>query len=162
MQVKDADLTRIVERLGEHYRVNINNRVMRPVLMKMDLPNSTWELIDRLVAPPEQQRGQGWDFDDLYEQILAMAAFVSHAQHGVAPSIRALLSAHQGPRPASSTDRVLRDMAINNFGSNLGVLSDILNELYLKAVELDKQYNGEKQAVYMRKPELKTIGQLLI
>lgn len=162
MQVKDADLVRIIERLSEHYRSNINNRVLRPVLMKMELDNTAWDRIDQLVTSPERNRGQGVDLDELYDQILAIARFVNLAKHGVAPNIRALVGGHAGGRPEPSTDRVLREMAVNNFGSNIGVLSDLLNELYLKAVDLDKEANGEKKALYLRKPELKSIGQFLI
>lgn len=165
MQVKDDELLRIIERLGDHYKSNIANRVMRKALMKMDLNNATWDSIERLTEVSEYQRSEGYSLHELYEQVLAMALFVNYAQHRLLPNIRALVAGDESPRLGGTTsqnDRVLREMAINNFKSNLGVLSDIVNDLYLKTVELDKQLNGEKNPVYTRMPELKQLGQLLI
>jgi hypothetical protein len=162
MQVKDADLSRVIERLGEHYKTNINNRIMRKALMKMDLNNATWDRIERLTDVSDYQRAEGYTFHELYEQVLALALFVNYAQHRLLPNIRALLSGEAGSRSGDANDRVLRDMAINNFRSNLGILSDIVNDLYLKTVELDKQLNGEENPVFSRMPELRQLGQLLI
>lgn len=166
MQIKDEELLRIIERLGDHYRSNISNRIMRTALLKMDLNGATWDRIERLTDISDLQRAEGYSFHELYEQVLAMALFVNYAQHRLLPNIRAMLSGNKSPQFGGSktnpNDRVLREMAINNFKSNLGVLSDIVNELYLKTVELDKKLNGEKNPVYSRMPELKQLGQLLI
>lgn len=165
MQVKDDELLRIIERLGDHYKTNISNRIMRKALLKMDLNNATWDRIERLTDISELQRSEGYSFHELYEQVMAMALFVNYAQHRILPNIRALLTGDAGRRgvPAEAqNDRVLRDMAINNFKSNLGILSDIVNDLYLKTIELDKRLNGERAPVYSKMPELKQLGQLLI
>ncbi|GAG91139.1 unnamed protein product, partial [marine sediment metagenome] len=34
------------------------------------------------------------------------------------------------------SDLILRKMAINNFGTNLNIFADIINELYIKTVAL--------------------------
>ena len=165
MQVKDDELLRIIERLGDHYKTNISNRIMRKALLKMDLNNATWDRIERLTDISDLQRSEGYSFHELYEQVMAMALFVNYAQHRILPNIRALLTAdagHRGGPAEAQNDRVLRDMAINNFKSNLGILSDIVNDLYLKTIELDKRLNGEKNPVYAKMPELKQLGQLLI
>ena len=59
-------------------------------------------------------------------------------------------------------DGVLLQMAIDNFPANLGVFSDLINELYLQAVEIDKQDHPNEKPVYERMPELKDLGKLLI
>ncbi len=165
MQVKDDELLQIIERLGEHYKTNISNRIMRKALLKMDLNNSTWDRIERLTEISDLQRSEGYSFHELYEQVMAMALFVNYAQHRILPNIRSLLTgdvARRGGPAEAQNDRVLRDMAINNFKSNLGILSDIVNDLYLKTIELDKRLNGEKNPIYAKMPELKQLGQLLI
>ena len=53
-------------------------------------------------------------------------------------------------------------MAINNFPANLGVFSDLINELYVKTVQQDKADHPGVRPVYERMPELKEIGRLLI
>ncbi|MBA7553849.1 hypothetical protein ES705_46453 [subsurface metagenome] len=65
------------------------------------------------------------------------------------------------PRDGGS-DLILRKMAINNFGANLGIFADIINELYIKTVALDKEEHQGQRAVYERIDELKNVGQLLI
>jgi hypothetical protein len=52
-------------------------------------------------------------------------------------------------------------MAINNFSANLGVLSDMVHELYVKVVESDKKDHAGQKPIFERMPELKEIGQLL-
>ena len=59
-------------------------------------------------------------------------------------------------------ERILRDIAINNFPANLGILSDKVHQLFIKVFELDKKENGEKNPFFNRNPALKEIGQLLI
>ncbi len=166
MQVKDEEIFRIIEQLGDHYKSNISNRIMRKALLKMDLDNATWDRVERLTEISDYQRMEGYSFHELYEQVLAMALFVNYAQHRLLPNLRGLLTGDESPRFGGGTvganDKVLRDMAINNFRSNLGILSDIVNDLYLKTVELDKHLNGEQNAVYSRMPELRQLGQLLI
>jgi len=53
-------------------------------------------------------------------------------------------------------------MAINNFSSNLQLLADLLNELYIKLVDLDKQASGGHAPLYTQIPELQDIGRQLV
>ena len=62
----------------------------------------------------------------------------------------------------TETDKVLREMAVNNFGPNLKILADKLNELYVKVAALDKESAGQKPAVYTTITELREIGRYLI
>ncbi len=164
MQIKETDIIKLVERLGEHYRSNINNRILRPALLKLDINNTTWEKIDRLTEASSVDRIQGYNFEELYEEILAIATLINHAKNQLAPNIRTKLSGGVGTgRGAeSATDRVLREMAVNNFVSNLGVLSDMVNDLYTRTVELDKRENAGKTTVLSKMPELKQVGRLLV
>lgn len=159
MQVRDDGLVKMVEKIGEHYKANINNRILRPILLKMELDNTSWDRIDRLTTT----NLQGYGYDELYEQILAMAQFIHQAKHRVAPNIRAALqsASPRGARPESPTEKVLREMAVNNFAANLSILADLIMDLFQKTVEIDRRENGEKGAVHGRLPELKQIGQLL-
>ena len=53
-------------------------------------------------------------------------------------------------------------MAINNFNSNLQVFADMLNELYVLLVELDKADSQGKKPLYLQLPELADIGLHLV
>jgi hypothetical protein len=157
LQVRDAQIIRLVERIGEHYRTNISNRFIRPALLQLSLEKQSWDLIEILTEKLEQFRYQGFLLDELYREIAASARFVSITRRELVPTLRNRLSGG-----ATGPDRVLRDMAVNNFGSNLQLFADLLNELYVNLVELDKQAAKGHKPLYLQIPELQNIGQLLI
>lgn len=159
MQVKDPEVVRLIERLGEHYRTNISNRYIRPALLLLPMDNQSWDLIENLTEKSELYRYQGFHLDELYRQIAAAARFTSSARRELAPSLRARLG---GSSHSADADKVLRDMAINNFSSNLKLFADLLNELYLKLVGLDKEAAKGKAPLYTQLPELRDIGRQLV
>ena len=155
--VRDAQIIRLIERIGEHYRTNISNRFIRPALLQLPLEKQSWDLIEILTEKIEQYRYQGFHLDELYHQIIACGRFVSLTRRELVPTLRNRLSGGN-----SVPDRVLRDMAVNNFGSNLQVFADLVNELYVCLVELDKVDAKGHRPLYMSIPELKDIGRMLV
>jgi hypothetical protein len=157
-RVKDAKIIGLIEQIGEHYRTNISNRFLRPLLLQLQLDKSTWDQIELLTEKLEIFRYQGFHFDELYQQIYACARFVEAARNNIIPSLRTKMgSSHSGP------DKILREMAANNFGSNLKVFADYLNELYVSLVEMDKtNASKNRQPVYTQLPELSDVGRLLV
>jgi len=147
----------LVERIGEHYRTNISNRFIRPALLQIPLEKQSWDLIEIMTEKIEQFRYQGFHLDELYRQIVAAARFVSLCRRDLIPTLRGRLSGS-----GSGADRVLREMAVNNFGSNLQVFADLVNELYVNLVELDKTDAKGRRPTYMSIPELQDIGRLLV
>jgi hypothetical protein len=157
MQIRDAQIVRLIERIGEHYRTNISNRFIRPALLQLPLDKQSWDLLDVLTEKAEQYRYQGFALDDLYRQIAASARFVATARRELVPGLRNRLSgASSGP------DKVLRDMAVNNFASNLQLFADLVNELYVKLVELDKIDAKGRRPLYLSMLELQDIGRMLV
>jgi hypothetical protein len=53
-------------------------------------------------------------------------------------------------------------MAVNNFGSNLQLFADLVNELYVGLVELDKTDSKGHMPLYLQMPELGDIGRQLV
>ena len=157
MLVKEAQIIRVIERIGEHYRINISNRFIRPALLQLPLEKQSWDMIEVLTEKVEQYRYQGFQLDDLYRQIVAAARFISITRRDLVPTLRNRLSGG-----TSGPDKVLRDMAVNNFGSNLQVFADLVNELYVSLVELDKSSSKGRRPLYLSMPELSDIGRLLI
>ncbi len=160
MLVKDPDIATLIERISEHYRSNISNRYIRPALLLLPLDGQTWDRIDSLTERSELYRFQGAHLDELYHQVIACSRFVASARRELAPSIRSRLAA-----PSSSSadrDRILRDMAINNFSSNLTVFADLVNELYVRLVDFDKRNARGKAPVYPTMPELQNVGTNLV
>jgi len=153
-RIKDAQVTRLIERIGEHYRTNISNRFLRPVLLQLQVDKSTWDQVEVLTEKLELFRYQGFHLDELYRQIAACARLVEVARNK--STIRNKLSSIP-----IGADKTLRDMAVSNFSSNLQVFADLLNELYVILVDIDKQDSGVNQPIYSQIPELYNIGCLL-
>jgi hypothetical protein len=165
MSIRNEEIFKIIEKIRIHYHTNLNNRFIRKALLLMKVPRGTWDAIARLTEKPDFYKIQGYPYKELYEQIHAAATFVHQAKIDVAPRLRALLSDGTDTvfsRQKGGEDKILLDMAINNFPANLGVFSDLVNELYVKAVEQDKAEHPNERPVFERMPELKEIGRLLI
>jgi hypothetical protein len=127
--------------------------------LQLPLEKQSWDLIEALTEKIEQYRYQGFHLDELYRQIIATARFVSITRRELVPSLRMRLSNNSS---SSGPDKVLRDMAVNNFGSNLQLFADLLNELYVTLVEIDKTQSQGRRPLYMAIPELRDIGRMLI
>jgi hypothetical protein len=163
--LRNEEIFKIVEKIRDHYHTNLNNRYVRKALLLMKVPRGTWDAIARLTEKTDFYKIQGYPYKDLYEQIHAAATFVHHAKLEVAPRLRELLSSGTETvfsREKGGEDKVLLEMAINNFPANLGVFSDMIDSLYVKTVEQDKADHPNVRPVYERMPELKEIGRLLI
>jgi hypothetical protein len=158
LQVRDAQVIRLIERISEHYRTNISNRFIRPALLQLPLEKQAWDLLEILTEKTEQYQYQGFHLDELYRQIAAAAHFVALTRRELVPGLRNRLNARGGAGP----DKVLRDMAVNNFGSNLQLFADLVNELYINLVELDKIDAKGRRPLYMQMPELADIGRMLV
>ncbi|MEE9305996.1 MAG: hypothetical protein V3V57_00555 [Spirochaetia bacterium] len=165
MSIRNEEIFKIIEKIRNHYHTNLNNRFIRKALLLMKVPRGTWDAIARLTEKTELYKIQGYPYKELYEQIHAAATFVHQAKIDVAPRLRILLSGGTETvfsRQKGGEDKILLDMAINNFPANLGVFSDLINELYVKAVEQDKADHPNERPVFERMPELKEIGHFLI
>ena len=154
MAVRDAGLFAIVERIKEHYENNINNIYVRKAFSRLQVEHDTWNQLDSLTGKTEFYRIQGYPVQDLYEQILAAARFISSCRRELLPNLRSLL--------ADSTDRTMTEMAINNFGPNLSIFADLVNELYVKTLELDRDERRGGRPVSESIPELKKLGDYLV
>jgi hypothetical protein len=147
----------LIERISEHYQANIANRFLRPALLQLPLDKMTWDNLEGLTEKMEQFKYQGVHMDELYRQIAAAARFVSLARRDLSTSLRNRLGPSSG-----GPDKVLREMAINTFSSNVQVFTDLLNELYVSLVELDKAAAKGRKPLYQQIPELSDIGSQLV
>jgi len=157
VEIKDPDVFRIIEKIGDHYQNNVSNRFIRKALVVLELQQSEWDRLENLTGKMEYYKQQGFQFDELYEMVLAAAHFVYQARTKLMPNLRTMIA--QG---GSDQDRVLRDMAAQNFPVNLAILSDLVNELYMKVASIDKATHEKKRPVYERIPELKDLGKYLV
>ena len=154
--IKDAAIVNMIERISNHYRTNISNRFIRPALLQSSLGKETWDQLDALTENPEQFRYQGFQLDELYRQIAAALKFVSATRQEIAPSLRHRLS------KSSSSDKVLQNLAVNNFAFNLRLFADLLYDLYVKCTQIDTETSKGECPIYKQMPELDDIGKLVV
>ena len=167
MAIKEPDIFRIVEKIGDHYQNNINNRFMRKALLHLELQQAEWDRLEGLISKSDYYKAQGFQLDELYEMILAACHFIFQARQKLIPNLKTIVTQTAGTsrgreQGGPEQDKTLREMAINNFPVNLGILTDLVNELYMKTTELDRAEHDKKRPVYERIPELKDIGKLLV
>ena len=154
-RIKEPYIIRLLEQIGEHYRTNISNRFLRPVLLQLQVDKTTWDLIEVMTEKMDLYRYQGFNLDELYREIAACARFIEIARNKstIKSKINLLPPGH---------DKTLREMAFSNFASNLKVFSEMLSELYKALIEMDKEDSGNKRKpLYTQMPELYDIEKLL-
>lgn len=162
MQIKDSEVMSIIDSIGEHFRTNIGNRYLRGAFRVIPLDQKTWNLLESVTEKSNYYSLQGYHFDELYDRILALAEFVYHARKELAPQLRMMLSSTAGASLPSGNERILRDMAVNNFASNLSILADLVNKLYTRVVELDVEAHRHGTPAYKSVKGLSEIGQYLV
>lgn len=166
MPIRDQAIFQKIDTIRDHYHNNINNRYVRKALMMLNIPREVWDGLERFTEVTDYYKIQGYGYKELYEQIHAAAAFVYHARQEILPNIKTffqggLETVFSKQRADADRDRILREMAINNFPSNLGVFADMINELYVMTVNLDKADHQNTKPVFERMSELREIGKLL-
>ncbi|MDR1419391.1 MAG: hypothetical protein LBI86_03370 [Treponema sp.] len=158
LQIRDPQIVRQIERISEHYRSNIANRFIRPVLLQLPFEKQSWDLIELLTEKVGQFRYQGYLLDELYREIAAAAHFVALVRREIVPSLKKRIE----KIGTVASDKVLQDMAVNAFASNLRLFADLVYELYVGLVELDKKNSHGFQPLYAKMVELQNIGALLV
>ena len=156
--ITDESVVRLIKQLVDHYQTNISNRFIRPVLLQIQFDDVLWSQIESLTERFDQLGYQGFNIHDLYRQISALTKFVTAVRREVAPTLRYRI----GNNYSDKTDKVLRDMAIHNFSSNLQVFAGLIYELYAKLIEIDTAAAKGKRPVYKQYAELNDIEEKLM
>ncbi|MBF9015447.1 MULTISPECIES: hypothetical protein [unclassified Oceanispirochaeta] len=157
MPVFDYDIFDMLDEVRKHYRSNMSNTFIRSALLSMDMPYDQRNSIENITEKLEMYKNQGYKFEELYNGVYSISVFIYKARTEVIPGLKgsSLL------KEASSSEKVLADMAADNLKANLNILADRVNELYLKVVRLDVKSHKVKSPVYTRMEELDKLGQLL-
>jgi len=155
--INDESVVRLIKQLVDYYRTNVSNRFIRPALLQLQFDDVLWNQIESLTERFEQLNYQGFHIDDLYRQISALTKFVYTVRWDLAPTLRYKLKEDY----PDETDKLLRDMAINNFSSNVKVFAGLILELYNKLVEIDTAEAKGKLPIYKQFPDLDDIEEKL-
>jgi len=153
--IKDDEIVRIIERCGYHYHLNIANRVLRPYILQLYLDERTWNYIELFTEKLEMYRYKGFKLDDLYKQVAACSRFVQTVRNG----IHAIKTNVKSDVRAS--DRVYREMTVNNLPNNLKVFAELVNSLFIILVDFDKKNSGDNLPLYTKMSELDNVSYIL-
>jgi hypothetical protein len=156
MPIKDPDIFKLIERMGDHYQRNINNQHLRKLFVTLSLSNSAWGQIETLTTKSEYYKYQGYQYEELYDQIMAIASLVHQLRQQVLPGLKGLVGR------AAPNEQVVLKMVAANFPTNLSLLADMINELYLKVTSLDRSEHKAGAAVFEKNPELAQLGHYLV
>jgi len=159
MQIKNPEVYSLIESIGLHFNTNISNRFTRASLSLLPLDTTTWTQLEELTEKAANYRYQGYHLDELYAMILSMARFVSAARKQGTQYFKMTAGTTS---KLTTQDKILHEMVINNFSSNLNILADSTNKLYIKVVELDKIAANGKPAIYTKHPDLAQLGRYLV
>ena len=162
MQIKDGEVMSLIDSIGAHYRTNIGNRYVRGAFRVLPIEAGSWNTIESVTEKSDYYTLQGYHFDELYERILALSEFVYHSRRELQPQLRMMLSSSVSRAIPTGNERILRDMAVNNFASNLSILADLVNKLYTRTVELDMEAHRHGRPVYKTFEGLDRVGEYLV
>jgi hypothetical protein len=165
--VKDGEIIKLIDKINDHFKKNITNRFLRKALLVMEVEQSVWDTLDGLGDKAAYGKLEGYRFHELYDLVVAAALFIHHAKKEIKPRLKSILASGSSSMlsrtgPETDRDKVLKEMAISNFDSNLSIYADLINELYCKTVELDKKMHPNTKCEYERNPDLQKVGQYLV
>jgi len=155
--VKDARISELILRLSDHYNTNISTRFLRPYIAGIFANDELARRIADLTEQPESVISQGIHLDELYPELHAMARFIFLVRSEILPNIRNL-----GPSASGhDSNKVYRDMALNNFAANVRVLAECVRDLLVVVRSRDEADNGKAKAVWRNFPNLSEIDRYL-
>ena len=157
MPVQDYEINGQIGRINEHVDTILNNAFIRKSLSKIVIPHEYQAGMDILLSNSENYKINCYLFDELYRGILGMAMWSYRARTEMLPELKYHLSGESMPE----MDRLREQMALDNLKSNLAILADEINNLYIKTVAFDKVSHTRKPPVYQRMKEMEDLGQFL-
>ncbi|MEI8095136.1 MAG: hypothetical protein WCG80_13060 [Spirochaetales bacterium] len=160
MLTKNSDILNKIDRLAAHYTANVANKFIKDEFRNLGLEHRTWNDIESLTEKNAQFRIDGYYMDDLYIKLHSLALFVHAARTKLLPQLKSLVASHGSRR--SPQEKTLADIAATNFGSNLGILADQLNDIFTLATKDDAEQSRGKPTVLSKLSELKDFGSLLV
>ncbi len=157
MPVQDYEINTQIDRIADHVDTILNNTFIRKALTRIVISHEYQAGMDILLSRSEAYKINGYLFDEIYRGVLGLAIWSYRARTEVLPDLKYHLSGESMPE----MDRIREQMALENLKSNLNILADAINNLYVKTVTADKASHKKKPPVYQRLKELENLGQLL-
>lgn len=157
MSVQDYEINIRIEKISDHVNTMMQNAFIRKSLSRIVIEHQYQSGMDVLLSHSESHRINGYLFEELYRGILGLAMWSYKARTEFLPKMKYNLSGETMPQ----MDRIREQMALENLKSNLSILADEINNLYIRTVAADKLSHKYKPPVFQRMKELENLGQFL-
>lgn len=161
MAVQDSVVMDLLKSLANQYNENVNTRFLRQKISNLPVDGRALSMINSLADHPEDYSYRGMMLEELYDYIYAFGVFISGCEEYVVPNLKDYLrNSGEILRKSGSNnphEKIIMEMAINNFPHNLQVLKDITVKLYRRVVQLDVDSHRVKPPVITRRLEVRTM-----
>ena len=133
-------------RIRDHFSDHLYHQLLRRIYTRLDITRSDWQHITHLIDGNLSYivDGSRVSFEDLYDTVLAFAAFVRACRMQICGRLRDLAGP---PSQLNANERMLRDITIGTFDPNLTHLGVLLTDLVTAAEELDRAQYGDEAVV---------------
>ncbi len=160
MVTKNPDILTKIDRLGAHYMNNVANKFVRDEFRQLGLEHRTWTDIESLTEKNAQFRATGYYLDDLYLKLYAVAQLIHTCRTKLLPQLRSIVASRGARR--TPQEKTLADIAVANFPANLGILAELLGDIFALANRDDVEQARGKATVLSKMPQMKDFGSLLV
>jgi hypothetical protein len=155
MNFKDKSVRDAIDRLKHQYQIFTSNQFIIYYLNEAGIPKNDWIDIEDLIDSNKYYEGEGYDLDQLYEQILTFSRFVVKLKKEILPKINS--DAQKRIARLSADNKVLYKMTVDNAPGNVKVFYDIIIDLFIKIKKIDEKRSGEGKMLYDKRSYLKEI-----
>ncbi|NNM54044.1 MAG: hypothetical protein HKM05_04900 [Spirochaetales bacterium] len=159
MLTRNSDILTLVDRLSEHYRLNVASQYLRPAFFRLDVSRQDWDHIETVAEKHVLYRQQGWHLDELYACLLSLARFIHKARRQIVPDARSVALGNL--RENGPDKKIKAEMSAANFGSNLGLMASMVLELFQRCKDEEASLAPGVVPAWKKDPAMSQLSELL-
>jgi len=159
MIFKDKNIRDIIDRLRHHYELFTNNQFIKYYLHDFNIQKHDWIDIEDLIDFNKYYEAEGYDLNELYDQILTFSSFLLKIKNEILPRMKS--EAAFRVMKMSADNKILFEMTLDNLPENIKIFYDILIALFINVKKVDRKLNGEQNTLYLKLPYMREIEKKL-
>ncbi len=153
--VLQEEIKRLIGELKTHFDSNLNNKYVKNILLKLDIPLDIRHNMSTLLDYKTLYFDSKGSIDDMYSNIKAITYFIKEIKFKVFPNIynytgTTFFAAGSSKDP---NDKILFQMAVKNYTMNIKMFGKITYNLLKSIIEYDKT-NFTKDPAYVKIKDL--------
>ncbi|HBD94426.1 MAG: hypothetical protein A2015_09120 [Spirochaetes bacterium GWF1_31_7] len=133
-----TDIKSKINQLRHHYNSFINNKYVKGIMMKLDIPHTIHRDMDYILLSEIVYIDSKGSLTDIYTGVKAVIFLIKDIELKVIPNIQGYADA--GKNSYNANESILFQMAIKNFAMNVETFTNILEELYTMLIDYDNEH----------------------